>query len=160
MLWSSEKGLAHVLVWNRRPDMFYSQQDCKHLFLCFVSYSSLEGYWLDRVHHSQIFFYLCYMATHLNRLFFGFCFLQVYYICFSYISGTVEWITTVIPYSSQAPRQYACSLDSDQLLCCYAPTCAGLHCHQYFGYILWSVERILIALDAFESPRFLLSGDT
>jgi len=67
------------------------------LFLCFISYSSLECYWLDRVHHSQIFFYLCYTATHLNGSFFGFFFLQVYYIRFGYVSGTVERITTAIP---------------------------------------------------------------
>jgi len=75
--------------------MFYLQQDCKHPFLCFVSYSSLEGHWLDRVHHSQIFFYLCYTATHLNRLFFGFFFLQVYYICFGY---------TLEPWNRLPPR--------------------------------------------------------
>jgi len=101
-LW--RRGWRYVLVWNRRPDMLYSQQDCKHPFLCFVSYSSLEGYWLDRVHHSQIFFYLCYTATHLNRSFFGFFFLQVYYICFGYISGAVERITTAIP-SFGSPRR-------------------------------------------------------
>ncbi len=83
--------------------MFYSQQDCKHPFHCFDSCSSLDGYWPDRVHHSQIFLYLCYTATHLNRLFFGFFLLQVYYVRFGYISGTVAPFTFAIP-SIERPR--------------------------------------------------------
>jgi len=61
---------------------------------------------------------------------------------------------------SQAFRRHICPLNPDQRLCCYAPTRVGLHCHQYFDYISWSVERIFIALDAFESPQFMLSDDT
>jgi len=68
--------------------------------------------------------------------------------------------TLIWKLSSQAFRRYICPLNSDQRLCCYAPTRIGLHYHQYFDYISWSVERILIALDAFESPRFTLSDDT
>jgi len=54
---------------------------------------------------------------------------------------------------------YICPLNSDQRLCCYALTRVYLHYYQYSDYISWSVERILIALDAFESPRFTLFDD-